>query len=78
MFKFLYRDSIVLECLQCKVTESLSTFTDDRNMYHSKKSDLLNRLRQIHGAVVELVKSDRSAIVFDLSVFIKALANRNQ
>ena len=55
-----------MECLQCKVTESLSTFTDDRNMYHSKKSDLLNRLRQIQGAVVELVKSDRSAIVFDL------------
>ena len=47
-------------------------------MYHSKKIDLLNRLRQIQGAVVELVKSDRSAIVFDLSVFVKVLANRNQ
>ena len=47
-------------------------------MYHSKKIDLLNRLRQIQGAVVELVKSGRSAIVFDLSVFVKVLANRNQ
>lgn len=67
-----------MECFQCKVTEFLSTFTDGGNMYHSKKIDLLNRLRQIQGAVVELVKSDRSAIVFDLSVFVKVLANRNQ
>ena len=67
-----------MECFQCKVTEFASPFTDGGNIYHSKKSDLLNRLKQIQGAVVELVKSDRSAIVFDLCVFIKALANRNQ
>ena len=37
-------------------------------MYHSKESDSLNKFRQIQGAVVELMKSDRSEIVFDLSV----------
>ena len=45
-------------------------------MYHSKKSDLLNKFRQIQGAVVELMNSDGSAIVFDLSVVINTLANR--
>ena len=45
-------------------------------MYHSKKSDLLNKFKQIQRAVVELMKSDRSAIVFDLSVVINALVNR--
>ena len=45
-------------------------------MYHSKKSDLLNKFRQIQGAVVELMNSDGSAIVFDLSVVINTLAYR--
>ena len=45
-------------------------------MHHSKISDLLNKFKQIQGAVVELMKSDRSAIVFNFSVFINAPANR--
>ena len=45
-------------------------------MYYLKKSDLLNKVRQIQGAVVELMKGDRSAVVFDLFVVINALANR--
>ena len=45
-------------------------------MYYSKKSDLLNKFKQMQGAVLELMKSDKSAIVFDLSVFINALGNR--
>ena len=45
-------------------------------MYHSKESDSLNKFRQIQGAVVELMKSDRSEIVFDLSVVINTLAKR--
>ena len=45
-------------------------------MYHSKESDSLNKFRQIQGAVIELMKSDRSEIVFDLSVVINTLAKR--
>ena len=33
-------------------------------------------MRQIQGALVELMKSDRNAIVFDLSVVPDAIANR--
>ena len=33
-------------------------------------------MRQIQGALVELMKSDRSAIVLDLSVVTDAIANR--
>ena len=38
-------------------------------MHHSK-------FRQTQGAAVELMTSDRSATVFDFSVFINALTNR--
>ena len=45
-------------------------------MHYSKKSDLLNKFKQMEGAVLEFMKNDKSAIVFDLSVFINALGNR--
>ena len=45
-------------------------------MYHSKKSDSLNKFRQIQGAVEKLMKSDRNAMAFDLFVVINAFANR--
>ena len=73
---FPHRDSIVKGCFHYEATEFPSSFTDGGKMYHSKKSDLLNKFKQIQGAVVELMKSDRSVIVFDLSVAINALANR--
>ena len=69
-------DSIVNEYFQYELTEFPSPFTNGRKMYHSKKSDLLNKFRQSQGAVTELTVSDRSAIVFDLYVFINALAGR--
>ena len=42
-------------------------------MYHSKKSDLLKKIRRIQGAVVELMKSDGGAIIFDLSLVINVV-----
>ena len=44
---FPYHDSIVNVCFQYEVTEFPSSFTAGRKMYYSKKSDLLNKLRQI-------------------------------
>ena len=73
---FPYRDFIDKECFQYEVTEFPSSFTDDGKIYHSKKLDSPNKFRKTQGAVVELVKSDGSAIAFDLSVVINALANR--
>ena len=57
------------ECFQYEVTEF-------GKMCHSKESDSLNKFRQIQGAVVELMKSNKSEIVFDLSVVINTLAKR--
>ena len=73
---FRYHDSIVKECFHYVVTEFPSSSTDGGKMYHSERSHLLHKFRQIQGAVIKLTKSERSAIVFNLSVVINALANR--
>ena len=51
------------------MTEFPLSFIHGGKMHDSK-------FRQTQGAAVELMTSDRSATVFDFSVFINALTNR--
>ena len=73
---FFYRDQAVKECFKYEITEFPSSLTNGGKMYHSTKSDLLTRLKQIQGALSEPKRDEEHAVIFDLSVIINALSNR--
>ena len=70
------REEVVKECFEFEVTEHPSSITDASRMYHSNKSDLLKRLREINGVTSPNLCYNNSAMVIDLSVLVNILANR--
>ena len=56
-----YRETLVKECFKHEVTEFPSSLTLGEKMYHSGKSDLLKRLRDIDDVKVKPQKVSHSA-----------------
>ena len=65
-----YIDDLVKECFQYEVSDYPSSITVGCQVYHSSKSDLLKRLRDIKDAKVRKKCVDNTAIVVDLSVIV--------
>ena len=69
-----YRETLVKECFKHEVAEFPSSLTLGEKMYHSGKSDLLKRLRDIDD--VKVKPQSHSAMVVDFSVVVNALSHR--
>ena len=59
-----------------EVTNFPSTLNEEGSMYHSSKSDLLKRFKEIPEVIFEPPLKEKNAMVVDLSVVVNALSNR--
>ena len=75
-FSIPYREEQVKKIFSNEVTNFPSALTEGGPMYHSSKSDLLERLKQILEVILEPPLEEKNAMVVDLSVVVNALSNR--
>ena len=72
-----HRNEKVKDAFKNEVTNFPSALTMKGSMYHSSKSDLLKRFKQIPDVILESSYKEGNAVIVDLSVIVNALANRS-
>ena len=75
-FSIPYREEQVKRVFSNEVTNFPSALTEGGSMYHSSKSDLLKRFKQILEVTLEPPLEEKNAMVVDLSVAVNTLSNR--
>ena len=75
-FSIPYREEQVKRVFSNEVTNFPSALTEGGPMYHSSKSDLLKRFKQILEVTLEPPLEEKNAMVVDLSVAVNTLSLR--
>lgn len=71
-----HREDRVKRGFKNEVTNFPSALTEGGSMYHSSKSALLKRFKQIPEVILESSQKEGNAMIIDLSVIVNALSNR--